>query len=369
MPKLTHLDVLIVYNGGIATSASNSAEANTTPFVIGSRHDSCNTAYSYFLEICQKLGLKAALSTSSDIMGAGLCQSYWTYHHKKWHKINSHCYCSLIFDKFSPTTKQGKIDRALLFSSSKVLPYTNPALFNLFFDKQKTYDTLALHSIPTISLKSNSPQSIQQSCRTLAKLLKSHPGSADFSRDIIMKDRFGAGGNHVYKFKSGQSTDMALIMQNNAATSFIIQPFAKFDQGYSYDNGPASTDIRLIYLGNKIIESYIRVAKADDFRCNQHQGGTLTYLPLKDIPQSLLTKSDQIGEILDKQPSLYSLDFIISNNGNPYFLEGNTGPGLDWNLSVKKEEINAKKFIRTIVKSLSHDNNTPPSTTIWDPVI
>jgi glutathione synthase/RimK-type ligase-like ATP-grasp enzyme len=222
----------------------------------------------------------------------------------------------------------------------------------LFFDKQLTYEKLSDHSIPTISLEKNTLKNINYACKNLANLINLHPTATDFSQDIIMKDRFGAGGRHVYRFKTGQSKDMLAIVQKNSQISFIIQPFTNFDQGFSYLNCPSSTDIRLIYLQDKIVQSYIRVAKSGDFRCNEHQGGSLIYLPLKDLPHALVTKSNSIAKILDKKCSLYALDFIISNNGNAYLLEGNTGPGLDWNLSLKKNEVESKKLIKLVVGEL-----------------
>ena len=101
------------------------------------------------------------------------------------------------------------------------------------------------------------------------------------------------------------------------------------------------------------MQSYIRVAKPEEFRCNEHQGGSLTYLPIKAIPRKLISKSNQIAQILNKKTSLYSLDFIMSNKGNPYFLEGNTGPGLDWNVSLKQNKSKSKKLIRLLVKDLA----------------
>lgn len=360
MPKSTKLDVLIVYNGKICRSAKNPAVTDyhppTTPFRKGSRHDSCNIAYSYFLEICTRLHLKAGLSTSTDIIGPGTCSNYWTYSHKKWHQVNSKCTSNLIFDKYSPTSDIGKKKREILFSSDKILPYNSPNLVSLFFDKQKTYDALSVHSIPTITLKKNTPKSIKKACSDLAKILLDHPDSNDFTADIIMKDRYGAGGNQIYKFKSNESDSMSTTMLDNSLISFIIQPFTKFDQGFILNNLPTSTDIRLIYLGNKIIDSYIRTARPDDFRCNQHQGGTLTYLTQKEIPKKVLTKSNLIAKTIDMKNSLYSLDFIVSNSGNPYLLEGNSAPGLDWNTNIKRENINAKKFIRTIIKDLASRN-------------
>jgi len=352
MKKAIHFDVLIVYNGKLATSASNTSETIKTPFPINSRNQAYNAVYAYFLDICHKFSLKAAFTTSTDIIGSGFCRSFWQFKHKKWLKVKLACFSELIFDKFSPTRKNGKSRRQLLFSSAQIKPFNNPDLYNLFFDKQKTYNKLSSYSIPTISLTDNDLTSLRTACQDLARLIHHHPTSQDFSSDIIMKDRFGAGGRRVYRFKTGQFQSMLATIHKNTNISYIIQPYTKFDQGFSYHNCSASTDIRLIYLNGHIVQSYIRVAKPGEFRCNEHKGGLLTYLSLDQIPPKLVDKSNLIAKILDKKHSLFTLDFIISNSGNVYFLEGNTGPGLDWNVSIKKNVFEAKKLIRLVVKEL-----------------
>lgn len=353
MSKLTCFDVLIVYNQKMAFSASNTSVDKQTPFPLNSSNSIYNLVYGYFLEICSKFKLTAAFTTSADIIGAGHCSSYWQFENKTWSKVNSHCYSSLIFDKYSPTRNIGKARRQLLFSLSEIKPFNDPNLFSLFFDKHKTYEELSKHSIPTIMLNGDSLKSVKNDCKNLSELTFKHPTSTDFSDDIVMKNRYGAGGRHIHKFKIDQAEEMLAVINKNNNISYIIQPFAKFDKGFSYKNSLASTDIRMIYLNGKIIQSYIRTAKPGEFRCNEHQGGLLTYLSLSKIPQSLITKSNLIAKLLNKKHSLFTLDFIISNNGNTYFLEGNTGPGLDWNISIKKNEIKAKKLIRLIVEELS----------------
>jgi len=114
------------------------------------------------------------------------------------------------------------------------------------------------------------------------------------------------------------------------------------DKGFSFENSFKPTDIRLIFLGQKIIQTYIRIAKNGDFRCNEHAGGLLKYISKSEIPLEIKKGSKRIVDILNKKFSLYALDFMISNNGNIYLLEANTGPGLDWNLSVKKMKLNQR---------------------------
>lgn len=341
---------MIVYSESLAKSARGKS---LTPFAKNSKNKSYNIVYGYFLEICSRFGLKAAFTTSADIVGPGKCQSYWTFKNKKWQKVGLECFSTLIFDKFSPKRKGVKSRRELLFSTAEIKPFNDPKLFKMFFDKQKTYDNLAKYAIPTISIDTGTQKTIEDACRELTKMVGKHPEAKDFGQEIIMKDRFGAGGRHVYKFEQDKPEDMWRKAQRNTRLSYIIQPFAKFDQGFSYQKCPASTDIRLIYLKGKIVQSYIRMAKSGEFRCNEHQGGLLTYLPMGGIPKMIVEKSNTIAKILNNKCSLFTLDFIISNRGNAYLLEGNTGPGLDWNTSIKRNEIEAKKLIRMVVGELA----------------
>jgi glutathione synthase/RimK-type ligase-like ATP-grasp enzyme len=345
-------DVLVVYTEKLAVSAASLKAGAKLPFTKGSNCESYNIVYAYFLTICQKYGLKVAFTTSADIIDAGTCQSYWLNKNTKWIKVKRCGYSKLIFDKFSPTTPGIKKSRRLLFSSKEVKPFNNPALFNLFFDKQKTFDKLHQYSIPTVSIEKKTAKSVHKACKTLKTMLEKHPHKEDLSADIIMKDRFGAGGIAVYKFKIDQTRAMEMSLKTHSNKSFILQPFIRFDKGFSFRNFPVPTDIRLIYFGDRIIQTYIRMAKKGDFLCNEHQGGTLKYIHQSQIPLAVILTANKVAELLKSKSSLFALDFIISNTGRTYLLEGNTGPGLDWSLKSKENEIEAKKLIRIIAKEL-----------------
>lgn len=362
MDQITTFDVLIVYSKRLATSANSVSENATAPFAKGSRNESYNLVYGYFLKTCQKNNLKAAFTTSADIVSAGLVRSYWLLENETWIKTRKTGFSKLIFDKFSPTSKSIKLSRNLLFSSGRVRSLNNPYLFNLCFDKQKTYNKLHKFSIPTVTIDDSTRKGVDKACKMLKRKMARHQHKDDFSEELIMKDRFGAGGINVYKFKANQSNMMMTSMKKHKKISFIIQPFVKFDKGFSYHNSSVSTDIRLIYLGKKIVQTYIRMAKTGDFRCNEHKGGLLKYIPKNEVPSKVVAVSKNIAKILNKKSSLFALDFIISNNGNIYLLEANTRPGLDWNLSIKENEIEAKKLIRIIVKEIVKRINTPKNT-------
>ena len=362
MNKITNFDVLIVYSEKLANSASSVSEDISAPFPKGSNNESYNLVYGYFLKTCQKNNLKAAFTTSADIVGPGKCQSYWLFENNAWIKVQKVAFSKLIFDKFSPIGKNRKIRRNLLFSSKRTKPFNDPHLFDICFDKQKTYEALSGFSIPTVTIKDSTRQGVIKAQKLLKEKITKHQNRNDFSEDVVIKDRFGAGGLNVYKFGNDQTEMMLAIVKKYNSKSFVIQPFVKFDKGFSFQNSSKPTDIRLIFLGQKMIQVYIRIAKKGDFRCNEHAGGLLKYISKSEIPLEIKKSSKRIANTLNKKFSLYALDFIVSNSGNIYLLEANTGPGLDWNLSVKENEIEAKKLIRIIIKEISKRVNLSKNT-------
>lgn len=141
-------------------------------------------------------------------------------------------------------------------------------------------------------------------------------------------------------------------MKKNQTVKFILQPFLNFDNGFQFEGQACSADIRLIFLGSKFVQSYLRIAQNGDYRCNEHQGGRLKYVKKAELPKIVIQEAETIAKTLAKFNSIFSLDFIISNHGHVFLLEGNTGPGLDWNPLIKENEIEAKKLIRIIVQEL-----------------
>ncbi len=339
MPNSTVLDVLIVYNG--ATAASASDDSANVPFLKSSQNVPCNDAYAYMLSYCESLGIKAGFTTSKDIVGPGRASNYWIVKDKQWTKIIRPAFSKQIFDKFSPKNLKDAKTRAKLFSSFDISPYNSKEIFEMFFDKQNTYDSHPSCTIPTLSLTTPTLTHIKTQCQKLSILTKLS-SSSDYTTHLIMKDRFGAGGWHVYKIAPNGYAKILSIMQKNPKISFIIQPFTLFD----------AKDIRLIYIDGKLLQSYFRTAARGNFRCNEHQGGTSTYINLNAISKKILAKADFIVSSLNHVNTLFALDFIVGNSGDIHFIEGNTGPGLSWNKNIQIEVKMGKQLIRSLVKNI-----------------
>jgi len=349
MKNIVNLDVLVVYSASVAQSASVSDSQSIHPFLLNSRRSNYNLSYAYFLDTCQKNGLTAGFTTSADIVGPGQCQNYWTSDQGNWTKINGMAKSTQIFDKVSPRSSIRLAERELLLSDHSVIPFNNPDLYSTFYDKLLTYQHLAPFAIPTVAISSPTLSNINRALSSLHQLIKKHPFSSDFSSTLVLKDRFGSGGNHVYKITRTFTQRIQTLMTKNRQVQFILQPFLTFDRGYTYQNRRAPTDLRLIFHANQLLQSYIRIAQPQDFRCNEHQGGELIYVDPSAIPASVHTMASQIVAQINLPNSLYALDFLVSNSGHVYFVEGNTGPGLDWDVTKKLNEKMSKQLIRSIV--------------------
>lgn len=347
------LDVLVVYSSHAALSASTTDSTSKHPFHLTSKSAGYNLPYAHFLQVCAKQGISAGFTTSTDIIGPGACSSFWTVREGEWGKVRQSACSTQIFDKISPTSTKVIAARKLLLSTKAINPFNDRELHGTFFDKLLTYKRLPAFSIPTVGIPSSTAIQIEKSLIKMQNLVQKHPYSGDFLPKFVLKDRFGAGGNHVYEIDANFIKKIHTIMVKNPTIQFVLQPFLAFDAGFSYKGKRSATDIRLIFHHNKILQSYLRLAKEDDFRCNEHQGGQLIYVTKRGIPDAIQTIAQKIVKKINKPDSLYALDFIVSNSGHVYFLEGNFGPGLDWDIRKKVNEKMSKQLIASIVDEFS----------------
>jgi hypothetical protein len=354
-------DVIIVYSEFAANSAKDKKYTEKSPFSSKNRQDGYNDSYRYFLSKCKKIGINVAFTTSKDIIGPGLFQSFWTYD-KEWVRNSDNAYSSVLFDKFTPNTRKQKNKLKLLTSSRSIFTFSNNKMKNLFQNKLNTYNHFKEFAIPSVEIKSNSKRKIILAKNYLDNILKKHKYNIDFNDNYLIKDKTGAGGFKIYKAEFDKlglkkiKKNYRLDRKIKKTLSSLVQPFINCNDGFVFGKYKGLIDLRVIVLNKKIIQTYIRIAKKGKFECNEHQGGNLVYMSLKVIPRDVLIMTKKIIKKLDTKSnlkhSLYALDFMRSNNGNLYFIEGNSNPGIDWNPKKSVNERKSKELINFIVDEL-----------------
>ncbi len=355
-------DLIVVYSDGNAKSAKDKSYSGKAPFF--GELEIYNDSYSYFLLRCKKIGIRAAFATSKDIIGPGLFQSFWTYD-KKWTRYADKAYSRVLFDKFTPTTIEQRGKFKLLTSSKSIYTFNNKKLADIFQNKLDTYEYFKEFAIPSVKIKNPSKEEIYLAKTELDKLLKKHKYRNDF-KSYLIKDIHGSGGYRIFKVDldchlkdslKGIEEQHKSDMENGRLVSYILQPFINYEKGFVFGKYNGFIDLRVILLNHKIVQTYIRIARKGDFRCNLHQGGNVVYLSKKMIPENVLVMMQKIIKKLklklELKHSLYALDFIRSNNGNLYFIEGNINPGINWDHKNRIDEIRSKELINLIVDELS----------------
>ena len=359
--KINQYDLIVVYSESIANSALDKQYQEKSPFSSKGSYGIYNDSYRYFLLMCEKMGLKAAFTTSKDIIGPGLLQSFWTYN-DGWVRNYDEAYSEVFFDKFTPESIKQKNNLKLLTSSKAIYTFNNKKMTNIFQNKLNTYEHFKDFAIPSVEITDTSKREIVLAKTKLDTLSKNHKSRVDFNDGYILKDKTGAGGFKIYKVDFDKcgieeiKEHYELDKKDKKILSYILQKFINCDDGFVFGKYCGLIDLRVIILNKKIIQTYIRIARKGNFECNEHQGGNLVYMPLETIPSDVLIMSKKIIKNLDTElnlkHSLYALDFIWSNNGNLYFIEGNNNPGIDWNHKKKINEVKSKELINFIVTEL-----------------
>ncbi len=297
--KINQYDVLVVYSESIANSALDKQYQEKSPFSSKGSYEIYNDSYRYFLLICKKMGLKAAFTTSKDIIGSGLFQSFWTYN-DGWIRNYGEAYSEVLFDKFTPESIKQKNNLELLTSSKAVRTFNNKKMTDIFQNKLNTYEHFKEFAIPSVEITDTSKREIVLAKTKLDKLSKNHRSRVDFNEGYILKDKTGAGGFKIYKVDFDKcgieeiKEHYELDKKDKKILSYILQTFINCDTGFVFGKYCGLIDLRVIVLNKKIIQTYIRVAKKGKFECNEHQGGNLVYMPLETIPQDVLIMSKKI---------------------------------------------------------------------------
>lgn len=162
-----------------------------------------------------------------------------------------------------------------------------------------------------------------------------------------MKDQFGSGGANIYLIE--QDDEYKPLQLEHTTTTFILQPFIETSQS-RFEEYTGRIDLRVIILNGKIVQSFIRIAKPGEYRANAYRGGTLVYIDVEKIPEEVLSKVEAIKNRLPIADTLFALDFIQSNSGNYYLVEGNSMPGLNW--FVPENKPHAEYLMRLIIQNI-----------------
>lgn len=140
---------------------------------------------------------------------------------------------------------------------------------------------------------------------------------------LVAKPLSDSGGKGIYIIEKNKLNEIPKIN-----SSYLIQDFIDSSSGVPGVSHKMH-DLRLVFINNKIIYSYIREPQKGSYLANLAQGGSLIIVPQKKLPSSLSPIIKYANEILKTfNPRIYSIDFMFDENKKPWIVELNSMPGL-----------------------------------------
>ncbi len=277
--------------------------ANAKPFM----NTEYQYSYEYFYSLCRKNGIQMYRASYQWYDEEKHLFKYaWKYTEEDghWQKVES-VSPDLVYDK----------TKASLDAYSKKLvinehyPFINDLNFTRVID-----DKFITSLIFSEWSKKNWFVKSEAELRCILPELK--------TEKIVVKPVSESGGNGVCIIKKSE------IATLDFSNEKIVQEFIDSSNGIPGLIG-STHDLRLVFVGKKIIYAYIREPKDGCFLANLAQGGTLTIVPIENLPRSLDPILKKVHEELSSfTDRIFAVDFMFDENFRPWIVEFNSMPGL-----------------------------------------
>lgn len=130
----------------------------------------------------------------------------------------------------------------------------------------------------------------------------------------------------------------------------IVQDFIDSSKGIPGVNR-GMHDLRLVFINNEIVYSYIREPRKGNYLANLAQGGSLKIVTKSNLPIELAPIVAYANDIFQTfSPRIYSIDFMFDGNGKPWVIELNSMPGLYFTPNEKPYMVKMYKKLLCVFK-------------------
>lgn len=152
---------------------------------------------------------------------------------------------------------------------------------------------------------------------------------------LVVKLLEGTQGKGVVLAETNKAAESLIEAFREMHANFLVQEFVKEANG---------EDIRCFVIGDKVVASMIRRAKAGEFRSNLHRGGSAEIVKITPLERETAIKAAKAMGL-----NVAGVDILRSKNG-PSIMEVNSSPGLEGIEKASGKDI-AKLIVEFIEKN------------------
>ncbi len=265
--------------------------------------------YEYFYSLCEKENIQMYRASYEWYdFKKNVFKYAWTYKSKKniW-KVEKNIKPDLIYDKTSA--------KAEVYYKKELIIRHYSIINNINFTR--ILDDKLITSM--IFEKWSKKSWIVNNHKKLEKILPKIK-----SRKFVLKPISESGGKNIY------IVDKKNVDKIKIDREYIIQDFINSSSGVpGIKTSFSMHDLRLVFVNEKLIYSYLREPAEDSYLANLSQGGSLTIVPKEKLPASLKPIIRYVKEVFETfSPRIFSIDLMFDEKSRPWIVELNSMPGL-----------------------------------------
>ena len=172
----------------------------------------------------------------------------------------------------------------------------------------------------------------------------------DDTQEVI---RLAGGAPVVIKLIEGTQGQGVVLAETDKAAESLVQAFRELDAYFlvqHFVEEAHGCDIRCFVIGNEVVASMMRKAKAGEFRSNLHRGGTAKAVQITARERATAIRAARIMGL-----NVAGVD-LLRTKGGPLVMEVNSSPGLEGIEAATQTDI-ADQVIKFV------ENNAAPGKT------
>ncbi|MFA9262770.1 MAG: RimK family alpha-L-glutamate ligase [Undibacterium sp.] len=259
-----------------------------------------------------------ALYTLGDTMGLHLCRApldwyspetnqfekTWEFVDQSW-RLSGPVKPDLILDRTRARTSDSPLRKLII---ERFLFIDDPAFTRFANNKYETSQQLPQFFKPYRKISS-------------ADELATFLSESDQAR-VVIKPENGSGGDGVHIVLKEEALGLPLEFP------VIAQEFIDSSSGIP---GITSTyhDLRLVFIGDELVYSYIRTPAEGSLLANLAQGGSMHIIDITALPHSLEPIIRETQRLFSSFPQkTYTIDVMFDRDQRPWIIEYNTMPGM-----------------------------------------
>ena len=265
-------------------------------------------SYEYFYDICKTGGIQMYRASYEWYdYKKHIFKHAWVFEGKggKWKKVNN-IKPDLVYDK-TKARMEVYYKKELI---GKNYPFINDLTFTQLIDDKFTVSLLFEKWCKKNWLVKNK----EDLKRFIPKIKTSL---------LVLKPLIESGGKGIQILNKETAFKKATIDR-----PYLLQEFIDSSAGVP-GVSQKMHDLRLVFVNDKLIYSYIREPQEGSFLANLAQGGSLKIIPEDKLPKTLFPIIQHANEIFATfEPRVYSIDFMFDEKKRPWIVELNSMPGL-----------------------------------------